>query len=127
MLDTDTVSFAMRGLGRVAERILDHPPSALCMSAITVAELRFGADKRGSKKLHELIDVFAASVQPVEFDAAAALHFGRLGSELARRGVPIGRFDTLIAAHAIALDLTFVTNNARHFDRVTGLRCENWL
>jgi tRNA(fMet)-specific endonuclease VapC len=127
MLDTNTVSFALRGQGEVAERIRQHRPSELCMSAITVAELRYGADKRGSRRLHELIDTLTASLLPVDFDIAAAAHFGRLASALARRGAPIGDFDTLIAAHAMSLSMTLVTNNAKHFGRVAGLACEDWL
>src|SRR5436309_135807 len=55
MLDTDTVSFALRGQGRVAARLLEHRPSELCISSITLAELRFGAEARRSRKLHRLI------------------------------------------------------------------------
>src|SRR5687768_8343769 len=115
MLDTDSVSYALRGHGNVASRILEHRPSELCMSAVTLAELRFGADKRGSRKLHGLIETFAESVGPVPFDAVAAVHFGRLGARLASKGTPIGVLDTMIAAHAISLGIVLVTHNAKHF------------
>lgn len=127
MLDTDSVSYALRGHGQVADRILQHRPSELCISALTLAELRFGADRRGSRKLHRLIETFAEGVTPLPFDAEAATHFGRLAALLAARGTPIGSFDALIAAHAIAQKVILVTNNAKHFGRVTGLRCENWV
>lgn len=127
MLDTDSVSYALRGHGQVAARILQYRPSELCISALTLAELRFGADKRGSRKLHRLIDIFAEGVTPLPFDAEAATHFGRLAALLAARGTPIGSLDALIAAHAIAQKVILVTNNAKHFGRVTGLRCENWV
>lgn len=127
MLDTDTVSFALRGQGRVATRLLDHRPSEICMSSITLAELRYGADMRRSRKLHGLIDIFAESMAVVPFDSAAADRFGTVATSLARKGAPIGGFDTLIAAHALALRLTLVTNNSKHFDRVTGLKIENWI
>lgn len=127
MLDTDSVSYALRGEGRVAERLLEHRPSELCMSAVTLAELRFGADKRKSRKLHRLIDTFAASVVALPFGVDAAAQFGRVAAALARKGAPIGGFDTMIAAHAIAEGLVLVTNNAKHFARVSGLRCDNWL
>src|SRR5689334_18660943 len=100
MLDTDSVSYALRGVGAVGARILEHRPSELCISAVTLAELRFGAHKRNSAKLHRLIDTFAASVSTQEFDAAAADEYGRLAVDLAKRGTPIGAFDTMIAAHA---------------------------
>jgi len=127
MLDTDTVSFALRGQGRVAIRLLAHRPSDICMSSLTLAELRYGADLRRSRKLNRLIDTFADSVAVADFDRAAAERYGGLGAQLSRRGVPIGTVDTLIAAHALALGLTLVTNNEKHFTRVPGLKVETWL
>lgn len=127
MLDTDTVSFALRGQGGVAARLLEHRPSQLCISSITLAELRVGAETRRSRRLHRLIGTFVASVEPLAFDPRAAQHFGTIAAALARRGAPIGTFDTLIAAHALSLGLIFVTNNTTHFARVVGLRTENWI
>ena len=127
MLDTDTVSFALRGLGNAATRILEHQPSELCISSITLGELRFGAAARRSRKLHRLIDTFVASVIVIPFDQAAADRFGQIAHALARRGEPIGSFDTLMAAHALSRGLTFVTNNSKHFQRVKGLKTENWV
>jgi tRNA(fMet)-specific endonuclease VapC len=127
MLDTDTVSFALRGQGAVGTKLVAHAPSELCLSAISLSELRFGADRRGSKRLHRLIDTFTMSVTVVSFDAVAAAMFGRLCARLESRGKPIGVLDTLIAAHAMALNLTLVTNNTKHFGRVTGLKTVNWM
>ena len=126
MLDTDTVSWALRGQGAVPPRLLERRPSQLCISSITLAELRFGADAKGSSKLHRLIDTFVKSVAVRPFDEAAASRFGPVANALARRGEPIGTFDTLIAAHAMSLELTLVTNNMKHFERVTGLKTANW-
>lgn len=127
MLDTDTVSFALRGYGRVPERLLQHRPSQLCISAITLAELRFGAEARRSRRLHRLVTTFVESVEVVPFDGAAAAGFAGVATSLSRRGPPIGTFDTLIAAHALARRLTLVTNNIAHFGRIPGLRTENWV
>ena len=126
LLDTDSVSFALRGHGGVGARIRACHPSDLRMSAITLAELRYGADRMGSRKLHALIDAFASAVEVVSFDEAAAAGFGRIGSILAERGTPIGDFDVLIAAHAVVLRCTLVTNSVRHFSKVPGLSVENW-
>ena len=126
MLDTDTVSFALRGIESVTARLRAHRPSELSVSAITFAELRFGADRRRSSRLHKLLDTFFASVAVLPFDALAASSFGKLGAILADAGTPIGQLDTLIAAHALSLDLTLVTNNTKHFSQVKGLRSENW-
>jgi len=127
MLDTDTVSFALRGHGRVAARLLEHRPSQLCISSITLAELRFGAETRRSRRLRRLITTFVESVEAVAFDQRAADHFGTVATALTRRGSPIGTFDTLMGAHALSLGLTFVTNNTQHFARVVGLKIENWV
>ncbi len=127
MLDTDTVSFALRGQGRVAARLLEHRPSDLCISSITLAELRYGAEARQSRKLHRLISTFVETIAVMSFDQSAAGRFATVASALARRGEPIGTLDTLMAAHALSLRRTFVTNNTRHFARVVGLATENWL
>ena len=127
MLDTDTVSFALRGQGQVAGQLLKHRPSEICISSVTLAELRYGADMRRSRKLHGLIDTFVEAIVVRPFDQTAADRFGTVATSLARQGVPIGEFDTLIAAHALATRLTLVTNNTKHFSRVVGLTTANWI
>ena len=126
MLDTDTVSFVLRDVGETAANLLKHPPSTICMSAMTLSELKFGADKRKSKRLHNLIDAFCKTVHVASFGAAEAAAFGRVRTMLESKGNPIGILDTLIAAHALALDLTLVTNNTKHFGKVRGLKTANW-
>ena len=93
MLDTDTVSFALRGFGGVSTRLLEHKPSEICMSAITLSELRYGADRRNSRKLHGIIDAFAVAVTVVSFDEEAAARFGSVAAALVRQDTPIGDFD----------------------------------
>jgi len=127
MLDTDSVSFALRGQGRVGEQILQRRPSEICISSITLAELRYGAARTKSSRLHGLIDALTANVSVMPFDELSAMRFGVLASDLAERGAPIGEYDALVAAHALALELTLVTNNLKHFARVAGLRVENWV
>ncbi len=126
MLDTDTVSFALRGQGDVGVRILEHRSSELCVSAITVAELRYGTARRKSSRLDQLVDNFISNVAVVPFDETCATHFGQVASALAEKGTPIGELDALIAAHAMALGVTLVTNNLKHFSRVSGLKLANW-
>ncbi len=126
MLDTDTVSYALRGHEHVIANLIDQPPSELCISAITASELRYGAARRGSKRLHALIDTFTGAVAVVAFDDFCAHRYGDIAADLEKRGLPIGDTDVLIAAHALALDLTLVTNNTKHFQRVRGLKVDNW-
>ena len=127
MLDTDSVSFALRGHGRVGARLVDHAPSEVCISAVTAAELRFGAERRDSKKLRRLIATFTSTVPVMPFDDECASAFGKVAARLVDKGRPIGHYDALIASHAMALDLTLVTNNVKHFGQVEGLTLANWV
>ena len=127
MLDTNTVSFVFKGQGLVAQRLLSFKPSTICISAITVAELRYGAEKCQSQKLHSLIDRFVAPFTVAPFGQAEAGCYGELYAALERKGTPIGELDTQIAAHALTLGVTLVTNNERHFSQVAGLQLEDWL
>jgi tRNA(fMet)-specific endonuclease VapC len=126
LLDTDTVSYALRGHGQVGARLLEHRPSELCVSAITLAEMHFGAETKRSRTIRRAIRAFTRDVQVVPFDEAAAGSFGIVAAALATRGQPIGLYDTLVAAQALSMGLTVVTNNTRHFGRVPGLSVENW-
>lgn len=125
MLDADTVSYALRGQGQVATRLLEHQPSDLCISAITLAELNFGAEAKQSRKIRRAIRSFTRDVAVVPFDEASAERFGVVAAALATRGRPIGLYDTLVAAQALCLGLTVVTDNTQHFSRVPGLAVEN--
>jgi tRNA(fMet)-specific endonuclease VapC len=126
LLGADTVSYALRGQGGVAARILEQAPSDLAISSITLAELRFGAETKRSQKLRKAIRAFVSDVDVLPFDEIAAERLSTVAADLTRRGTPIG-LDTLIAAHALALGLIVVTNNTRHFGQVKGLKVENWL
>ena len=127
LLGTDTVSYALRGEGDVAEKIQTQLPSELRISSITLAELRFGAERRNSRRLHRLIDAFIGDVDVVAFDEKAAGRFGKVAATLASKGTPIGALDTMIAAHALQLGLTLVTHNQKHFRHVRGLKIADWV
>jgi tRNA(fMet)-specific endonuclease VapC len=127
MLDTDSVSFAWRGRGRIAERILVQAPSSMCISSISLAELRYGADLRGSRRLHALVDAFVAPLAVVPFDEKAAARFGAVAASLTRAGRLIGPMDALIGAHALSLGVVLVTHHTKHFSRIEGLKTDDWL
>jgi len=99
----------------------------VAVSSITGAELAFGVAKSGSQRNREALEKFLAPLEVLPFDVAAMHTYGPLRAELQRRGQPIGSLDTLIAAHALALGATLVTNNLEEFSRVPGLVCENWV
>lgn len=126
MLDTDTVRYAIRGAGRVAERIVEHSRADLCISAITLAQIRFGAERLNARRLNRSIEEFVHDMAVLPFDEPCARTYGKLAATLASRGDAIDDFDAMIAAHAITLRVTLVTNNTRHFARVPGLRTANW-
>ena len=128
LLDTNVVSDLVRNpQGRVAERIRKIGEAQVCTSIIVAAELRYGAAKKGSSRLTSQLDAVLAALEVLPFEVPADAHYGSLRMLLERAGKPIGANDLLIAAHALALGHTIVTDNEREFARVRGLRLENWL
>ena len=126
MLDTDTVSLILRDEGETATHFRATPRHETCLSSLTLGELRRGVALRQSRRLAVLVDTFVSAIRIAAFDAEAAGRFGTLAADLSRRGVPIGVFDTLIAAHALAVGAVVVAHNRRHFDRVGGLHVVDW-
>jgi tRNA(fMet)-specific endonuclease VapC len=97
------------------------------VSSITVAELRYGAEKsRLGERNKRALETFLSSLYVLNFDLAAAYVYAGLRVGLERQGTPIGPLDTLIAAHAFSLDATLVTNNVSEFRRIPDLKIENW-
>lgn len=126
-LDTGIVS-AIAGdpFGPVAARVIRHGIDRVCTSIVVAAELRFGAAKKGSRRLLQQVETALANLDLQPFAAPADRHYAELRAELERRGRPIGANDMLIAAHALALDCILVTGNVREFARIRGLRVEDW-
>ncbi len=111
----------------VIERFRAVSPGAIGISALSMAELAYGAAKSQQPVRNaQALELFLLPLIIVEFDAQAAAIAGEIRAELELRGTPIGAYDVLIAAHALALNLTLVTNNQREFARVPGLTIENW-
>lgn len=127
MLDTDTCSYVLRKSPiEVLKRFDAVEPNQLCISVITKAELLYGAERKASKRLDDLLNRFLTRMHILPFPDQAALIYARKRNELERAGTPIGNMDLLIACHAIAVNCTVVTNNTRHFSRIQGLSFENW-
>lgn len=128
MLDTNTVSAALRGAPAVDARLASLTRIDWCISAVTRAELRFGvALKPEATRLARLVQAFLEQARSMPWDAAAADEHGSLRARLRLRGTPIGDFDEMIAGHAISLSAVLVTDNEQHFRRVDGLSVENWI
>jgi tRNA(fMet)-specific endonuclease VapC len=125
LLDTNILSDLVRHpQGVIGANIAQGTTETIVTSIIVASELRFGAERRGSERLTAQLEGILKRL-PVEDDADR--HYGALRAELERQGKPIGGNDMFIAAHALALDATLVTDNVREFERVPGLRVENWL
>ena len=128
MLDTDTVSYFIRGRSKALEgRLRSHDPGSICVSCVTRGELRYGVARSGSKKIEREVELFLEGIASIAWDQSAADRYGLVRANLERSGDPIGNLDTIIAAHALSAGLVLVTINARHFSRVKGLETKNWL
>lgn len=112
---------------RVFEHFAGLHLGDVAISSITGAELDFGVAKSGSLRNRNALDKFLAPLEIVAFDEPAMREYGPLRARLEGEGTPIGALDLLIAAHALALDCTLVSNNLREFSRVPGLKLANWV
>jgi tRNA(fMet)-specific endonuclease VapC len=128
MLDTNTISDLIKHpQGRTAKRIARVGENNVCTSIIVAAELRYGCAKSGSKRLLKAVEDLLGEINVLPFDVPADAEYGAIRSELEAVGKPIGGNDLLIAAHAHATGATIVTANVDEFERVRGLKVENWL
>jgi len=128
LLDTDTCVFWLRGRAAVHARLAAVGPEALSISAVTLAELRYGADCSAQPDAnHRAIDDFVSGVDVLAVDADIARAFGEIKAQLRRLGNLIEDFDLLLAATALTNNLTLITNNTAHFGRVGGLTLDNWV
>lgn len=128
MLDTNIVIYTIKNRPEQVRQAFKQHENQMCISAVTLGELVYGAEK-SAKPEHNLatIEGLTARLNVAAFDAHAAEHFGQLRAELARNGKPIGPYDMMIAGHARSMGLILVTNNQKEFERVPGLRIENWI
>jgi tRNA(fMet)-specific endonuclease VapC len=128
LLDTNIISdLVRRPGGTVATRIAKVGEDSICTSIIVAAELRYGAERSGSKQLSERVDLLLSALEILPLESPADHRYAEVRHHLTRQGTPIGPNDLLIAAHTLAADLTLVTANTREFERVPSLRVENWL
>lgn len=128
LLDTNICIYVIKNRPSNVREQFNRYADQLCISAITLSELLFGAEKSSDPARNlAVVDAFAARLKVLSFDARAAAHAAQLRALLAKSGTPIGPHDTLIAGHARAEGLTVVTNNLKEFERVPGLLLENWV
>jgi tRNA(fMet)-specific endonuclease VapC len=132
MLDTNVVINILRNpRGTAAAKLAQISDSEVAVSIVVAAELQFLVRKRKAVTLSRLVDEFLNRIAVLPVEAPADAHYGQLRATFEQAGpiagAPESHNDLFIAAHALALDATLVTDNEREFSRVKGLKVENWL
>jgi len=129
MLDTNICIYIIKNKPiSVKERFYQFRVGEVILSSITVSELYYGAYKSQHIEKNLLaLENFLNYFRIEKFDLNASIEYGKIRSELERKGKVIGGMDMLIAAHALSLDVTLITNNLKEFSRISGLKLDNWV
>jgi len=128
LLDTNVIIAALKGHDVVRQRLESEELSSLRLSAIVLGELEFGAEKSAyGERNRARLAALAQRLLLVGIDNDTTRHYAQIRTLLERQGTPIGANDTWIAAQALAIGATLVTDNEREFVRVPGLTIENWM
>ena len=127
LLDTNMLIYTIKHRPPQVRKAFTVHNEQMAVSTITVGELVYGAERSAcpERNLADIEGLFSR-VEVIEFDAKAAYHFGQIRAELYAKGRPIGPYDMMIAGHARSEGLILVSNNEKEFERVSGLRMENW-
>ncbi|WP_447746884.1 type II toxin-antitoxin system tRNA(fMet)-specific endonuclease VapC [Pseudomonas nicosulfuronedens] len=127
LLDTNICIFTIKNKPLAVREAFNRHHGQLCISSVTLMELIYGAEKSSAPESSlAVVEGFAARLEVLSYDSSAAAHTGQLRAELAKVGKPIGPYDQMIAGHARSLGLILVSNNLREFERMPGLRIEDW-
>jgi tRNA(fMet)-specific endonuclease VapC len=128
LLDTNILIAALKGHSSVRQQLEVLPLSSLRLSAIVLGELAFGAEKSAQGPRNRVrLAALTERLPMVGVDVETTRHYAQIRALLERQGTPIGANDTWIAAQALAIGATLVTDNTREFSRVAALNLENWL
>jgi tRNA(fMet)-specific endonuclease VapC len=129
LLDTNTcIYFLNKSSERIISQFKRLSPSEINLPSITVAELFFGAEKsKAKKKNRAIVENFVSIFEVVPFDEKCCENYAKIRASLEKSGIPIGPMDLLIASISLVNNCTLVTNNAKEFRRIRGLKIENWL
>jgi tRNA(fMet)-specific endonuclease VapC len=128
LLDTNIVSYWMRGDQKILNKLKKHKPYELSLSTITLAEILYGIRKSNIKKKERLykIESICSQLHIFSFDKTAADRYGTIRVYLESRGIPISERDLQIASIAMANNLIVITHNVKEFERISGLIFEDW-
>ena len=128
LLDTNICIYIINAKPpEVLARFRQYRLGAGGLCSVVAAELAYGVAKSRSARNKAALEMFLAPLEILPFDTKALWAYGDLRANLERLGQPIGALDTMIAAHALSLDAPLITHNTREFERVPGLRLENWV
>jgi len=129
MLDTNICIYIIKKRPlSVLNRFSTIPRDEICISVVTSTELQYGVEKSSSKRFNQgILDDFLLRLTVLSWDEDAAMQYGKTRVFLEKKGLPIGNMDLLIAAHALSQKYILVSNNLGEFERVPGLRHENWV
>jgi tRNA(fMet)-specific endonuclease VapC len=127
LLDTNTCIYIINNRPpEVLEHFRSYQAGEVGISSIAASELAYGVAKSGSMKNRKALDMFLAPLQILPFDSECLWFYAEIRASLEKNGLSIGPMDTLIAAQALSIDGTLVTNNLKEFSRVPKLKLENW-
>jgi tRNA(fMet)-specific endonuclease VapC len=128
LLDTCTLSDLFEGFAKTEERLRATSPSQVAISTITVMEVLYGfaLNSKAERKFASAFQSLCKATQVIPFDQAAAIAAAGIRARLKAKGTPVGSWDLLIAATAIAHKCVLVTSNIREFERIETLKLENW-
>lgn len=128
LLDTNILIYTIKNRPPRMRETFNQHTGQMAISTVSLGELIYGAEKSLAPE-RNLADIegLTARLEVLPFDDHACTHWGQLRAELAKAGTPIGPYDQMIAGHARSQGLILVTNNEREFNRVPGLRIENWV
>ena len=128
MLDTNIVIYTMKNKPQSVREAFKKHYGQMCISSVSYMELVFGAERSSNPESNlRNLEGFIARMDVLSYAEAAAVHTGQICAELTKKGTPIGPYNQMIAGHARSLGLILVTNNAKEFERVDGIRIENWV
>ena len=127
VLDTNTLIYFFKGLGDVSKHMLAQSPSELAIPTVVLSELEVGITKSTSpRKRKSQLQEITALVNVLPFGIAESRSAAQIRVELEKQGLPIGPYDVLIAATALANNTILITHNQKEFGRIEGLKIEDW-
>ena len=127
MLDTNICIYTIKNKPQAVREAFTQHYWRMCISSVTLMELIYGAEKSAApEKNLRVVEGFVSRLEVLNYGNDAAIQTGQIRAELAKADTPIGPYDSMIAAHARSLGLIMVTNNTREFERISGLRLEDW-